>query len=315
MSGHLPLNALRVFDAAARHLSFRQAADELFVTPAAVSQQIKSLESVLGVQLFERRHGGLVLTAAGEAGLPALRAGLAQMKESVRRMRESERGHRLRVWAAPSFAAKWLMPRLDGFLSSRPDIELSISASSTLIDSPASRVELSVEMLRVDDIDIAVRFGRGNYPGCHVEKLMSAVVLPLCSPELLENPERPLRTPSDLRHHTLLHDDTPYEGRPDWATWMKAAGVDDVNSSRGVRFNSVLLGLAAAIDGQGVVLSIEQLAADDIAKGRLVCPFSPVLKLEFAYWVISRLEIHEEPDIVAFREWIAADAAASGADR
>ena len=308
MSDHLPLTALRAFEAAARASSFRLAAEELHVTPAAISQQVKTLEDLLGTRLFHRKNRGLALTEAGRAGLPALREGFRELAEAMRRMRESDASASLNVWMAPSLAAKWLMPRLDRFVERHPGIELSVHASAEFIDSSTSRVELTVERMQTEDIDVAIRFGRGHYPYCRVEKLMSAVVLPLCSPALLDDPEHPLREPADLARHTLLHDDTPYEGRPDWAGWFDVAGVADVDPRRGLRFNSVLLALAAAVDGRGVALSIEQLAADDLENGRLVRPFPQTLALDSAYYVISRLDAEDDPSVHAFREWVLEEA-------
>ena len=311
MSDHLPLTALRAFEAAARASSFRLAAEELHVTPAAISQQVKTLEDLLGTRLFHRKNRGLALTEAGRAGLPALREGFRELAEAMRRMRESDASASLNVWMAPSLAAKWLMPRLDRFVERHPGIELSVHASAEFIDSSTSRVELTVERMQTEDIDVAIRFGRGHYPYCRVEKLMSAAVSPLCSPALVEDPERPLVTPADLAHHTLLHDDTPYEGRPDWAGWLDAAGVEGVDPRRGLRFNSVLLALAAAAAGRGVALSIEQLARDDIEHGRLVRPFSETLALDSAYYVISRLDAENDPKVVAFRDWVLEEAGES----
>lgn len=308
MVDHLPLTALRAFEAAARLSSFRLAAEELHVTPAAISQQVKTLEDLLGTRLFHRLNRGLALTEAGRAGLPALRSGFHDLAEGVRRMRDSEASTSLNVWMAPSLAAKWLMPRLDRFVAAFPGIELSVTASAEFIDSSTSRVEMTVERMQTEGIDVAIRFGRGHYPYCRVEKLMNAVVRPLCSPALLKDPRRPLEKPADLEHHTLLHDDTPYEGRPDWAGWFDVVGVEHPDPRRGLRFNSVLLALAAAVDGRGVVLSIEQLAADDLENGRLVSPFPQTLALDSAYYVISGLEAEHDPKVVAFREWVLEEA-------
>ena len=303
MSSHLPLNALRVFESAARHLSFRQAAEELNVTPAAVSQQIKSLEELIDVKLFHRLHRGLALTDAGRAGLLPLQEGFARLQEGLQLLSGPESRSSLNVWMAPSFAERWLMPRLDGFMDANADIELWVNASADLIDSETSRLDFTEALMRAEGIDVAIRFGRGNYPGCRVDKLMPADIVPLCSPSLLEREDRPLRTPEDLAHHTLLHDGTPYEGRPGWDDWLKAADVQDVDTHRGVHFNGLQLALFAAIDGQGVALGIRQVATDDIAAGRLVVPFDKSVKLDRAYYVISLEANAEKPAVVAFREW------------
>ena len=309
MIENLPFSALRVLESAARHLSFKRAAEELFITPAAVSQQIKTLEHQIGVKLFHRHSRGLSLTDAARAGLPALTGGLEQLVEAVHRMREAEGDASLTVWMAPSFAARWLVPRLNGFYDAHPEIDLTITASKNLIDSKSSPGGISAESLTRDNVDIAVRFGKGDYPGCRVDKLFPVVAVPLCSPRLLEG-EHPLRSPADLRHHTLLHDDTAYEGRPDWATWLDAAGVDDVDSGHGIHFNHVNLALTAAAEGQGVVLSIHALAREDIAAGRLVIPFDIVLPLEYAYYLITREDRIDHPQTTQFRDWIIAEALA-----
>ena len=279
MIENLPFSALRVFESVARHLSFKRAAEELFITPAAVSQQIKTLEHQLGVKLFNRHGRGLSLTEEAKAGLPMLTEGFEKLVDSVHRIRGANEDATLTVWMAPSFAAKWLIPRLHRFHEACPGIDLNITASRNLIDSNTSKKTIPAENFKRDNVDIAIRFGKGDYPGCRVDKLFSVNAIPLCSPRLLEG-EHPLRSPEDLRFHTLLHDDTRYEGRPDWATWLKAAEVDNVDFTHGVHFNHVNLALTAAVEGQGVVLSIKALASEDIAAGRLVIPFDIGLPLE-----------------------------------
>lgn len=303
MPSHLPLNALRVFEAAARHLSFRQAAEELSVTPAAVSQQIKSLEELYDVKLFHRLHRGLALTDAGKAGLEPLKEGFSQLQEGVRLLRGVETRAGLNVWMAPSFASRWLLPRLDSFIEAHPHIELWINASADLIDSETSRVDFSEELMRAEGIDVGIRFGRGIYPGCRVDKLMEADVVPVCSPRLLQRHDKPLKKPEDLANHVLLHDDTPYEGRPGWDSWLAAAGIKGVDTHRGVHFNNLQLALAAASDGQGVALGIRQLAEDDIEAGLLVMPFPETVDTDRSYYIISREETADGPAVVAFREW------------
>jgi LysR family glycine cleavage system transcriptional activator len=307
MIENLPFSALRVFECAARHLSFKRAAKELFITPAAVSQQIKTLEHLLGVKLFNRLNPGLSLTDEAIVGLPALTEGFENIIDSVHRMRSISEDATLTVWMAPSFAAKWLVPRLHRFSKAHPDIDLNISASRKLIDLNTTKNTIPAENFRRDNVDVAIRFGKGDYPGCRVDKLFSVSAIPLCSPELLKG-NHPLRTPEDLRFHTLLHDDTMYEGRPDWATWLKAAAVNNVDSSHGVHFNHVSLALTAAVEGQGVVLSMKALASDDIAAGRLVIPFDIGLPLEYAYYVITLKEFADHPRTAAFRDWLIEEA-------
>lgn len=307
MIENLPFSAMRVFESAARHLSFKRAAEELFITPAAVSQQIKTLEHQLGIKLFNRHGRGLSLTEEAKAGLPMLTEGFEKLVDSVHRIRGANKDSTLTVWMAPSFAAKWLIPRLHRFYEACPGIDLNITASRNLIDSNTSKKTIPAENFRRDNVDIAIRFGKGDYPGCRVDKLFSVNAIPLCSPRLLEG-EHPLRSPEDLRFHTLLHDDTRYEGRPDWATWLKAAAVDNVDSTHGVHFNHVNLALTAAVEGQGVVLSIKALASEDIAAGRLVIPFDIGLPLEYAYYLITLEEVTDHPHTAAFRAWLIEEA-------
>lgn len=307
MAGLLPLKALNAFEVAARHESFSKAADELNVTPAAVSQQIRMLEDLLGVQLFHRLNRGLELTDAGKSGLDKLQAGFRNVGEAVEQIRSEvprPAAGSLNLWMAPSFASKWLMPRLSRFTSRYPEIDLRVSASVDLIDTDALRPSLSERVLREHGVDIAIRFGRGCYPGCKVDKLVNVNVLPLCSPVLLNNTDKPLETPDDLVAHVLLHDETPYEGRPDWHSWLTAVGAKSVDGSRGIRFNRVSLALASAVAGQGVVLSLEQLASDDLMNGRLVIPFDHAVSLSQAYHVVTLPETGSDERVLAFKEWL-----------
>lgn len=304
MARSLPLNALNAFEVAARHESFAKAAEELNVTPAAVSQQIRMLEDLMGVQLFHRLNRGLVLTAAGKSGLSKLQDGFRNVNDAVDQIRSSPDQIVLDVWMAPSFASKWLMPRMRRFVDLHPEIDLRISASAELMDTDVMSPSLSEDILRRHDVDVAIRFGRGYYPGCQVEKLMTVDALPLCSPALLKSLSKPLKTPWDLIHHTLLHDETPYEGRPTWLSWLKAVGVDTVDGSRGLHFNRVSLALAAAVEAQGIVLSLEQLASDDLDKGRLVIPFSYSVPLDQAYYVITLDNSTDAEHVVAFKHWL-----------
>jgi LysR family glycine cleavage system transcriptional activator len=212
----------------------------------------------------------------------------------------------LTVSLAPSFAAKWLVPRLHRFVASHPDIDMRISASMAPVDmaGPAEMAEF-----RKDDVDMAVRFGRGRYPGFRVDKLFPVSIVPMCSPELLAG-DKPLRRPEDLRHHTLLHDDILAldDRRPDWSMWLEAAGVDGVDARRGQYFNHTALALEAAMKGQGVVLSIKTLALSDLAAGRLVIPFDLDIALEFAYYVVCPKATAGQPKIVAFRQWLLEEA-------
>ena len=289
-----PLNALRAFEAAARHLSFTRAADELSVTQAAVSHQVKALEEHLGVRLFRRLSRGLRLTEEGQTYWPQVRDALDAIAQATERLRASDAGGALTVSVAPSVAAMWLVPRLNRFRDRHPEIDVRIAASDALVDFGR------------DDVDMAVRYGRGRYPGLHTVRLMTEEVFPVCSPRLLEGPH-PLRRPEDLRHHTLLHDDpvaAEDDVLADWRMWLLAAGVDDVDPEGGPRFSHSNLLLQAAIDGQGVALGRTPLVAAALEAGLLVRPFEVVLAANFAYYVVCPEVTAERPKIVAFREWL-----------
>jgi LysR family glycine cleavage system transcriptional activator len=307
----LPLKALNAFEVAARHESFKKAAEELNVTPAAISQQIRMLEDLMGVQLFYRKNRGLTLTAAGKSGLIKLQEGLRNVNDAVHQICAMPLDNSLSVWMAPSFASKWLMPRMRHFVDLHPDIDLRISATSELVDNNKSARSLSHDILRANAVDVAVRFGGGDYPGCHVTRLMNVVALPLCAPSMLNNENKPLNNPDDLRHHTLLHDITPYEGRPDWTKWLNAVGAEEVDGSRGLYFNRVSLALSAAIESQGIALSLEQLATNDINNGRLITPFEHRVELDRAYYIVTLEKPEKNEKIDAFINWLQKEASVS----
>lgn len=295
-----PLNALRAFEAAGRHLSLTRAAEELHVTPAAVSHQIKALEAYLGVALFRRRNRALLLTDAGQACLPGLRQGFEHLSEAVDAARGQIANRPLTVSVAPSFGAKWLVPRLDHFAAAHPGIDVRLDASTRLADP-----------LR-EDIDLCIRYGPGEYPGLHVERLMAEEVVPVCGPALLEGPDG-LHTPADLCKHVLLHVDAPIGDNsvPDWPMWLAAAGVADCDASRGPRFTMASMAVQVAIAGQGVALAGSMLVADDIAAGRLVKPFELRFPAKFAYYVVCSPATVEQPRIAAFRQWLREEAVES----
>lgn len=289
-----PLNGLRAFEAAARHLSFSKAADELNVTPAALSYQIRTLEEFLGIKLFRRLNRAVVLTDAGQQCFPGVRTGFEKMDEAMARLRRAAMSPTLQVTIGPAFASKWLAPRLYRFLEANPDIDTRIIAAF-------SRTDLNRE-----PIDVALRFGLGDYPGMFVEKLMEESVAPMCTPNLLAAGP-PLETPADLRHHTLIHDDAMvglYDDPPTWEKWLSLAGVTGVDSSRGPRFNNTNHALDTAIEGAGVVLARKILARADLRSGKLVAPFEPVLDAGAAFWFVCRDGEEQRPEIAVFRDWL-----------
>jgi LysR family glycine cleavage system transcriptional activator len=303
MLRHIPgLQSLKAFDASARHLNFTRAARELNVTPAAVSHQIKELEDVIGVPLFHRTSRHMQLTRQGQILKSAVNDALEGLTRALQRIRQSENPKQVRVTASPSIAAKWLVPRLDRFLESMPGADVRVDVSSEPLDFDR------------DDVDVAIRFGEGIYPGLQVEKLFHEMVFPVCSPELLKG-RKPLKEPRDLLQFTLIHLDWDAQDAiwPNWRMWMKAAGVKDFNESSGLHFSQTSLAVQAAIDGHGVALGESTIVAYDLAAGRLVKPFELSLRspAQFAYHLITRRDTADRPMTRAFRDWIIAEAAAS----
>ncbi|NWG92614.1 MAG: transcriptional regulator GcvA [Parvularculaceae bacterium] len=301
MKGLPPLNALKVFEAAARHLSFTKAADELHVTPGAVSQQIKALEEYIGSRLFRRTKRALLLTDAAQASLPILREAFDKLEEASRILTARGDSKRLTVSVAPSLAAKWLVPRLDRFHERMPDVEVWISADMEVVD------------FAVDDVDLAIRYGGGRYPGLETELLMEESILPVCSPRLLTGP-RPLKAPQDLAHHPLLHDGSPDQedlGATNWAMWLKAAGVTGVDAKRGAKFNQSSLVIEAAVAGKGVALAKQAIALADLEAGRLVAPFDLTTPSSFSYYLVHPASKSRNAAVRAFKKWLHEEAAAS----
>lgn len=289
------LNGIRAFEAAARHMSFAKAAEELNVTPAAVSQQIKTLEDFLGIALFRRTRRALFLTETGQAILPAAREGFDLLASALTRARASSARDQLVISVTPSMAAKWLMPRLEAFIAAHPDIDVRIDTNSRVVDFAREAV------------DVALRYGTGDWPGLAVTPLVSESIFPVCSPRLLKG-KHPLRTIGDLRHHTLIHDSTLPQGGafPSWAVWLEAAGAPAIDSSRGLHVNASMLAIQAAVDGQGVALGRSLLVEDDLERGTLVKPFDVVLPLRYAYYVVHPKQLPKDSRVPVFRRWVLA---------
>jgi len=288
-----PLNALRAFEAAARHLSFTKAAEELNVTPAAISHQIKTLEEITGAPLFKRLTRALALTERGRDALPALSDGFDLLADATAKLTNTQQSSVLTLTTAPSFAARWLVPRLDEFQEQNPDIKVRIDASLTLVD------------LRRDGVDVAIRYGLGDYPGHHAERLFEEEVFPVCSPKLMDG-AHPLRTPEDLAHHTLLHSgrvesDWAY---PEWRMWLKSAGAADVDWRKGPEFSLEDMAVQAALAGHGVALVNTSLVSDDLDSGALVRPFTLRLQTDFAYYLVIPTQSINHPPVMAFRKWL-----------
>lgn len=289
-----PLNALPAFEAAARRLSFSRAAEELCVTQAAVSQQIKQLETRLGVKLFERVHRGLRLTAHGRDYQRTIAPLLEELRQAGARLKEADDSGVLTVTTLPSFAAKWLVSRLWRFQQAHRDIEVRIDASTKVVD------------FQEDDIDLAVRLGPGDWPGVEAILFMAEDQFPVCSPELMRRlPAQ--RSPRDLLALPMLWDTEDPQG---WRRWLTAAGVSGNEPRLGTGFNNAALLLQAAIESQGVAMARALLVADDLAAGRLCRPFKQAVPSDYDYYIVYPPRHAKRAKVAAFRDWILAEAAA-----
>jgi len=295
------LNALRAFEASARHQSFSAAAAELNVTPAAVGQLVRTLEEWLGTPLFLRNSSGrarLVATQAAERALPEIRAGFDRLAVGLERLKEGSVNGVLTVTVSPAFAAKWLLPRIERFQLEWPDTDVRLDTSLKPVDFIAQRV------------DIGVRYGAGNWPGLAAEKLMDEEVYPVCSPALLHQGHR-LKRPGDLAQETLIHDLSMdgHAGFPTWEAWLRKVGAQNIGTSRGLKVNSSAAVLQAAIEGHGIALARSVMAHDDVAAGRLVRLFPEFsFQSSLAYYVVFRAECAGLPKVSAFRDWLLREA-------
>ncbi len=295
MAAKLPsLNGLRAFEAAARHLSFTQAAAELNVTQTAISHQIKRLEQELGVRLFVRQNRALTLTPKAAEYLPGVRAAFNDLKLATDRLLRREDDHVLTVSTLASLAAKWLLPRLSTFQEAHPGIDVRITTSTSLVD------------FQRDNVDAAIRYGRGQWQGLRADWLMADELFPVCSPSLLKG-EKPLKCPEDLRGHVLLH--TSNANSDDWRLWLTAAGLPaDLSKQPGITFDLIFMTIQAAIDGIGVAMGRTSYVQDDIAKGRLVVPFKITLPADAGFYLVSPQARADLPKLAAFRQWMVASA-------
>jgi LysR family glycine cleavage system transcriptional activator len=289
-----PLNALKAFEATARHLSFSKAAEELHVTPAALSHQIRGLEDLLALKLFHRKARSIELTAAARLMYPGVRSAFESLRAAVEQLDRAREDRILVVSASPGLTAKWLVPRIYRFMEQHPDVDTRISSSSNYSN------------FTTDGIDVGIRLSSGVHPDLHVEKLSDEAMLPLCSPRLLEG-EHPLRTPHDLQNFPLIQIDLP-GFVPTWDDWLAAAGVTGIDTSRGLRLNVADHALDAASEGTGVVLGYKLVASRDMGLGRLVSPFGPEMPLPGrAYHFVCAKGQEKRPTIKAFRDWLFAE--------
>jgi len=307
-----PLNALRVFESAARHLSFKEAAAELHITQAAVSHQIKSLEELLGVELFRREGRGVQLTEAARASLPRLREGFDALAAAVEAIHERSAETELVITAPPVFTARWLMPRLADFSRRAPDIEVRVVGSSRMVDAGALDAAAPMGDLdpRGESSGVEIHLGTGDYPGFRADRLFNVAMVLVASPDL----SPPLREPADLAHHVLLHDDAldlVAHGNA-WQKWLEAAGVaDKVDGSRGPRFSTNMLSIEAASQKLGVALALRPMVDADLASARLVDPFGIEVTPGSAYFLVCPEVIADRPAVAAFRAWLLEKAAKS----
>jgi LysR family glycine cleavage system transcriptional activator len=295
-----PLGALRAFESVARLRSIQLAAQELHVTPGAVSQQVRALEADLGVQLLHRRGNLVTLTEQAVRGRDQLSAGLRLLQQGVERMRTRARPRRLRLTVEPAFASNWLIRRLPQYRALADSLDVLLDPAKELVDIARS------------EADLGIRFGQGRYPGLEAINLFDDEIFPVCSPGYLML--NPIKSPGDLLHHHLLRLDwratAPW---PDWPEWLQAAGVLDEGGAmdaerQGTTIRDSSLMLRAAIDGQGVALGQASLVADHIKEKRLVAPFARRLKTGFGYFLVYPYGADQRPEIKVFRDWILAEA-------
>jgi LysR family glycine cleavage system transcriptional activator len=299
-----PLNALRAFEATARHLSFTQATRELHVTPAALSHQIRGLEERLGLALFHRHTRAIELTEEARLIYPGIHAAFETLRETIQRLDRVAPSNVLVVSATPGFTVKWLVPRLYRFLEAHPAIDVRISSS------------MQKATFEGDGIDVAIRFVLSTLPDHHVERLAEDTVVPLCSPRLIAS-DRPLRQPADLARHTLIHVDlpSPFPPMPTWSDWLAEVGLDGFDATRGLRFNTVDHAIDAAVEGVGVALGQKIIALGDLQAGRLVVPFGPELPIRArGYHFVCPRGAMAQPKVRAFRDWLFAEIAKAAAD-
>ncbi|WP_298234788.1 transcriptional regulator GcvA [uncultured Azohydromonas sp.] len=285
-----PLNAVRAFEAAARHMSITLAAEELHVTPGAVSRQIKTLEDTLGVQLFTRGHREISLTRQGQDYHRAATRAIEVLREATRKLQRRRQRKQLKIRAYTTFAMRWLIPRLSGFHAAHPDIEVLLKASLEPVD------------FRKENIDGAIRLGDGHWPGSQTYRLVDNVLVPVASPALLKSGPR-LKRPADLAHHALLHS----IARPDdWGYWLEAAGAgEQVDARAGMTYESSAMSYAAAVEGQGVAIAQRFLVEKDLQEGRLVMPFKKVVDMgDYTYYLLTPAHREETASMRTFRLWL-----------
>jgi len=289
-----PVHALRALEACVRLQSFARAAEELGVTSSAVTQHIRTVEDWVGKPLFLRRGRYVVPTAIADAAMPSLREGFDRLLEGTRLLRESDRkGHVVSISAPPSFASKWLLPRLAAFREAHPEFEAWVSSDIKLVDFSTS------------DIDICIRYGPGGYAGLTAEQVLTECVIPMASPDFVMR-HGPFTKPADLLGARLLHDMGAENDPacPSWWTWFDARGLDDLRALDGPRYNEPALVIDEAVAGKGIALAKRAIAEADVRAGRLVPLLSDKTPLSFAYWLVWPRGRTLPPPVKAFIAWM-----------
>ncbi|MEM7223173.1 MAG: transcriptional regulator GcvA [Pseudomonadota bacterium] len=293
-----PPNSLVMFEAAARHLNFTKAAKELRVTQAAVSRQIQLLEDHLGIDLFRRMPRDLQLTPAGHRFQAAVTMGLEHIANTASELRRFRRGDEVTISTSVTFASYWLMSRVAKFRAANPEVELRLVASAPVSDLAAA------------GIDLAVRYGKGDWPGAEAIHLMDNEVFPVCAPGYLN--QRTLTGPGDLRGETLLHLVEYDRNWVTWEAWLRAVGIEEPALKRGLQFDNYLVLIQAALDGQGVALGGGRLADDLLARGALVRPIDTTLRSDRGFYLLLPSGVPPSEPVARFRDWILAESKVAG---
>jgi LysR family transcriptional regulator, glycine cleavage system transcriptional activator len=283
-----PFTGLRAFEAAARYLSFSQAAEELNVTQSAVSHQIKSLEEFLGVRLFERIHNSLKLSNEGRAYLPYIRDAIEMISNATSQIRSSHDSKTLTISMLPSFATRWLIPRLPGFQTSYPHIDVRLSTSIVVVD------------FNKTDVDVAIRYGSGDWKGLYCKELMGEDVIPVCSPSLLQGKQM-LKEPAELTQYPLLHN-LSHPG--EWQMWLTATGLEKIDPQRGHGFESSDLALHAAVEGMGIALGRRPLVDEALESGELIAPLPMEISSEYHYYFVCPESHLQQRNVKLFHDWL-----------
>jgi LysR family glycine cleavage system transcriptional activator len=293
------LNALRALEAVARHRSFLKASHELSVTAGAISQQVRLLEDYYGVQLFRRHVRSISLTDECAAVLPDLSAGFDSLSRAIVRLQSEAAGGEVSVSAPPTFAVRWLAHRLGAFSVANPDVRIALDSSDRLVD------------FRREDVDLAIRYGRGRWSGLQAERLIGESIMPVCAPAYLERV--PLRVPEDARAAQLIHDRTMLTADPafpTWASWFEAMGIEPPRGEGALHFSSSLSAIQAAVDGHGLILGRSAVIDDELRAGRLVCPFAGAISSGNAYYLVLPEAAVLTRGMRAFAAWLVEEAAA-----